>query len=52
MLGINSRLHWIPEAGREAFIVLNHNLEDFDRNDSFRSRAGDLSLKFSYAFRF
>jgi hypothetical protein len=23
-IGINTRLHWIPEAGREAFIVLNH----------------------------
>jgi hypothetical protein len=51
-VGINSRLHWIPEAGREAFIVLNHSLQDFDRNDSFHSTQADLTLKFSYTFRF
>ena len=52
VLGINSRLHWIPQAGREAFIVLNHNLEDIDSDDSFHSSLSDLSLKFSYTFRF
>lgn len=52
ILGINSRLHWIPQAGREAFIVLNYNLEDVDRNDSFHSNLADLSMKFSYTFRF
>jgi len=50
--GINSRLHWVPEAGREAFIVLNHNLQDIDRNDSFHSSQADMTLKFSYTFRF
>lgn len=52
VIGINSRLHWIPQAGREAFIVLNHNLEDRDRNDSFHSALSDLSVKISYTFRF
>jgi len=51
-VGINSRVQWIPQAGREAFIVLNHNLQDLDRNDSFHSTLADLSLKFSYTFRF
>ncbi len=50
--GINSRFHWIPEAGREFFIVLNHSLQDFDRNNSFRSDHADLTLKFNYTFRF
>ena len=27
-VGVNSRLHWIPQAGREAFLVLNHNVRD------------------------
>ena len=27
-VGLNSRLHWIPQAGREAFLVLNHNVRD------------------------
>ena len=52
VLGINSRLHWIPQAGREMFIVLNHNLEDRDRNDSFHSEFADFSFKFNYTFRF
>lgn len=51
-VGINSRLHWIPEAGREAFIVLNHNLQDTDKNDSFHSSQADLTLKLNYTFRF
>ena len=51
-VGINSRVHWVPEAGREAFIVLNHNLTDLDRNNSFESAAADLTLKYSYTFRF
>ena len=51
-IGINSRLHWIPEAGREAFVVLNHNLQDFDQDNSFHSTGADLSLKYNYTFRF
>jgi len=50
--GINSRLHWIPEAGRELFIVLNHSLQDFDRDNSFHSEAADLTAKFNYTLRF
>lgn len=51
-IGFNSRLHWIPQAGREGFIVFNHNLVDTDRNDSFHSASADFSVKFSYTFRF
>lgn len=51
-IGINSRIHWIPQAGREAFIVLNHGLEDLDRDNSFHSANGNLTLKLSYTFRF
>ena len=50
--GINSRLHWIPEAGREMFIVLNHNLQDYDRTNSFHSLGAEFTAKFSYTFRF
>jgi hypothetical protein len=52
VLGANTRLHWIPKAGQEGFIVLNHNLVDSDKNDSFRSAAADVSVKFKYTFRF
>jgi hypothetical protein len=51
-MGINSRLHWIPQAGREAFLVLNHNLEDIDRDGDFQSNFSELTLKYSYTFRF
>ncbi len=52
VLGINTRLHWIPKAGQEGFIVLTHNLQAYDKNASFRSAAADMSVKFKYTFRF
>jgi len=51
-LGINSRLHWIPEAGRQAFLVLNYGLSDPDKDNVFHSVRADLSLKYSYTIRF
>jgi hypothetical protein len=50
--GINSRIHWIPEPGREAFLVLNHSLQDIDRDNSFHSQFSEASIKFNYTFRF
>ena len=52
ILGINSRLHWIPEAGREMFFVINHNFEDYDRDNRFESLDAEATIKFSYTFRF
>ena len=52
VLGIHSRLHWIPEAGREAYVVLNHNLEDENGDRNFHSSRADLTLKFNYTFRY
>jgi hypothetical protein len=52
VMGFNSRLHWIPEAGRQAFLVFNYGLEDFDKDNDFHSTVSDISLKFSYTFRF
>ena len=52
VLGVNSRIQWIPKAGQEGFIVLNHNLQDFDKDNAFHSALSDLSVKFSYTFRF
>lgn len=51
-VGINSRLHWIPQAGREGFLVINHNLQDLDRDNEFHSSFAELTLKYSYTFRF
>ena len=52
IIGINSRLHWIPEDGREVIVVLNQNLEDPDRNNVFRSTSGAVTAKIDYTFRF
>jgi len=52
MMGINTRLQWIPTAGQEGIIVLNYNLEDLDKDNSFRSMTTDLSIRFRYTFRF
>jgi hypothetical protein len=53
-VGINSRLHWIPQAGREGFLVLNHNLrEDPLRPDTdYHTSFAEVTLKYSYTFRF
>ncbi|MGE4659014.1 MAG: sugar-binding protein [Gammaproteobacteria bacterium] len=51
-LGINSRLHWTPEAGRDAYLVLNHNLDEENQGGSFHSSALEAVIKFNYTFRF
>jgi hypothetical protein len=50
--GLNIRLNWIPEAGRELFFVINHNLEDLDRDNTFHTATADVVAKVSYTFRF
>ena len=52
VVGVNARLVWIPTAGQEGLLVLNHSLQDRDRNNSFRSELLDLNVKLSYTFRF
>jgi hypothetical protein len=51
-MGISSRLHWIPEAGREMYFVINHNLEDSDLDNRFKSQFSDAAVKLNYTFRF
>ena len=51
-LGFNGRLHWIPEDGKNFFIVINHNLEDYDKNNSFVSSRSDINIKANYLIRF
>jgi hypothetical protein len=51
-VGVNTRLQWVPRAGQEGFIVLNYNLQDKDKDNSFHSATSDLSVKFKYTFRF
>ncbi len=51
-LGLNSRLHWIPRAGEQLFLVLNWGMVDADNDNRFTSVMADLSLRFMYTFRF
>lgn len=49
--GINTRLRWLPEAGREGLIVVNHG-SFRDQFDRFQSTESEMVLKFSYTFQF
>jgi hypothetical protein len=51
-MGVNMRLHWIPQPGREVFFVVNQNLEDFDLDNRFHTALADITAKMSYTFRF
>ncbi|MES2603859.1 MAG: hypothetical protein V4603_02920, partial [Pseudomonadota bacterium] len=51
-VGFNTRLQWIPKAGQEGFIVLNYNIQDKDKDNTFKAAASDISIKFKYTFRF
>ena len=50
--GFNTRLLWIPKAGREIYFVINHNVEDFDRDNQFHSSSVDATAKVNYTVRF
>ena len=52
IMGLNSRLTWNAVAGREAFLVLNHNWQDLDRDNQFENASSELVLKLGYTFRF
>jgi hypothetical protein len=52
VLGINARLVWIPTAGQQGLIVINHSLQDRDRDNTFKSELRDINIKLSYTFRF
>ena len=51
-MGINMRLNWIPVAGQEFFFVINHNMEDYDRDNRFHTAASTVTAKMSYTFRY
>jgi len=51
-MGFNSRLNWIPESGQQAFLVFNYGAQDTDKDNHFTSTNTDLSLKFTYTFRY
>ncbi len=52
VVGINSRLHYIPEDGKEVFLVFNHNLQEPATTGGFQSTFAELTAKVNYTFRF
>ena len=51
VFGINSRLRYVPEAGQEMMLVLNHG-GTVDVANTFSSTQSDINLKLSYTFRY
>ena len=51
VVGVNGRLRYIPEAGRELLLVLNHGLA-VDPANRLSTTQNDLNLKVSYTFRY
>ena len=49
--GFNSRLRYIPEAGREMVLVLNHGAS-VGLDNQLTSTRSDVNLRFSYTFRY
>ena len=49
-LGIHSRVHYIPQVGRELYFVINHDF--IDEENGFSSTRSDIVLKVSSTFRF
>jgi len=49
--GLNSRLRYVPEAGREMVLVFNHG-GVVDPLNHLSSEQSDIILKFSYTFRY
>lgn len=50
-IGFNSRLRFMPEAGREMLMVLNHGA-DVDPLNHLTSTESNLNLKVTYTFRY
>lgn len=51
VFGANSRLRYIPEAGREVVLVLNHG-GIVEPSNHLSSTQSDINLKLSYTFRY
>jgi Carbohydrate family 9 binding domain-like/Domain of unknown function (DUF5916) len=50
--GIQSHLHWIPKAGQDFSLIINHSSQDLDRDGNFRSLNAEYGARLSYTFRF
>jgi len=51
-IGLASRVHWMPQAGRNVFLVINHNYQERPSDGNFHSTNTDVTIKADYTFRF
>ena len=51
VFGINSRLRFMPTAGKEVLLVLNHGAT-MESDNRLQSTSNEIILKFSYTFRY
>ena len=51
-LGLDSRFHWIPQAGRNFYLVLSHNMNRNEIADRFDTTRTGLTVKVDHTFRF
>ena len=51
VFGLNSRLRFMPTAGKEVLLVLNHGAT-IEADNRLQSSSNEILLKFSYTFRY
>jgi hypothetical protein len=51
-IGINSIMRWVPLAGRELVLVVNHEYSDPLESRDFEPASYEVLLKFYYTFRY
>lgn len=49
---VNSILRWIPSAGREIMLAINHEMAEDMLDNRVHSTASKIALKWKHAFRF
>jgi len=50
--GLNSRLHWNPQAGEDLYLVINYNYDADGVFSGLNVRDSEIALKYSKNFRF
>jgi hypothetical protein len=51
-IGINSIMRWVPIAGRELLLVVNHEFADPLESRDFEAASSEILLKFYYTLRY
>jgi hypothetical protein len=52
LVGLQSRLYYLPKAGQKYSLVLNHSMQDPDRDRRFEPTVSEFSVRASYTLRF